>query len=450
MAPTRRWTALGLAAVVIVGSIIDMSPASAWASRPAASSAAAVAVTATSPAPSRVNVTSLTSGYAVSWAPGGATGVTSYQISRIDAQGRTSIVATVPAGAATVYRDETAVLGAAYEYVVSVVYTVDGATRTAASAPAKAPAQGAVTKEILATRQCPATTVSVSTTSQLSAALLAAKAGDVITLAPGTYTGQFKLRGLNGGVKRTWICGPSSAVLTTGSRAEGSALMLTNDSNIVVRGLSFRGSQKGVTVITGTNITLRDITVTDVGYEAVHFRTQTVDSWVIGSRMTGAGKIVAKYGEGVYVGTSSGNVCAQNGCEPDRTVNVNVIDNEISETGAQPIEAKEGTLSGVISGNRVYGATWMDPYSQGLILVKGSGWKVLNNSAVVVSGFGLGVIYSEDGSGNDNVFGGNFVAGTPTYGLWVNNASWPTRGPTFYCSNSTIPPVPLANRACVR
>ena len=399
-------------------------------------------------APSRVTVTSLTTGYAVSWSPGSVPGATGYNLTRTDSAGATKVVATLPLDQ-TMHRDETAVVGKSYQYRVATIPTVTDATGGTTSVAASAPSSGDIAKEIIATKKCPPTTVGVTTAAQLSAALLAASPGTVIKLAPGRYIGQFKLRNVDGGAARIWICGPSTAVVTTGAIGTGSALMLSNVRNVVVQGLSFTESQKGVTVVAGTRVTLRGITVTQIGYEAVHLRTQTVDSFVIGSRIQGAGKVEPKYGEGVYVGASAANWCTQNDCRPDRSDRIAVVDNVISETGAQPIEAKEGTSAGIISGNRVAGVSWMDSGSKGLVLVKGDDWQALNNQVQVVSGFGLGVIFSESGYGNDNVFGGNVVAGTPEVGLWANNPTYPTSGPTIYCSNWTTSSAPVSSTPCV-
>ncbi|MDY0910375.1 right-handed parallel beta-helix repeat-containing protein [Microbacterium sp. CFBP9034] len=412
------------------------------------STASSATASSTSEQPTRVSVSALASGYAVSWNPITSSSASGYSVVRVDPDGAASVVATVPLST-TLYRDETAVVGEPYEYRVSAVpWLARSAMTTQASETASAPSSGVVASEITATERCPAATVRVSTAPQLTAALLDATPGAVIVLAPGRYVGQFKLRSVDGGAKRIWICGPSTAVLTTGARDTGSALMLTGDANVVVHGLSFADSQKGVMVITGKRITLRNITVTDVGYEAVHFRTQTADSFIIGSTIRRAGLVEPRYGEGVYVGTSGNNLCSQNSCQTDTTTRVHVIDNSISETGAQPIEAKEGTSSGTIAGNRVSGSAWMDEYSKGVVLVKGDEWYTSNNSVAAARGYGLAVIFSEDGSGDGNVFVGNAITGSPSLGIWVHKPSWPAIAPTVYCSNSVVSPTPLSNVTC--
>lgn len=452
-----RSVTIGALLTVLAGGVLGAWPApdshrSAAAAAASTESAWAQPLVLNAPAetsrPSRVTVTALTTGYAVSWAPGAKTSVIGYRVVRTDASGATTVVATVPA-TSTMYRDEAAAVGERYTYRVTAVLPFAVAETAATASPSSAaPHDGDVAREIIATERCPTPTVAVSTTAQLTAALLAAKPGDVITLAPGTYTGQFKLRNVDGGAARIWICGPSTAVLTTGGIDKGSALMLTNASNVVVHGLSFTRSQKGVTIITGSRVTLRDLTVTEVGYEAVHFRTQTVDSLLVGSRISGAGRVQPKYGEGVYVGTSGANTCTQNDCEPDRTQRVAVVDNVISETGAQPIEVKEGSVSGLIAGNRVTGALWMDEASKALILIKGNDWHAVNNEVVAVGGYGLGVIFST-GAGEGNTFSGNVVSGSPSIALWSNKPYSPAAGPTVHCSNSTVASARLSNLACV-
>ncbi|WP_455133513.1 right-handed parallel beta-helix repeat-containing protein [Microbacterium aurum] len=396
-------------------------------------------------APDDVLVTPLTGGYAVSWSPVAVTGVTGYRLLRTQ-DGKTIEVARTDA-ATTLLRDETAVPGNAYSYQVAPLGVP--ATTAAASRVVAAPGpDDPIVAAIASSGVCPPATVVVSTAAQLSAALAAAKEGTSILLRPGRYVGQFKLRNVDGGAGRIWICGPRSAVVTTGSASVGSALSINAASHVTVHGLSFTDSMKAVMIIAGRDVIVRDTRSTDIGYEAIHLRAQTVGSFIIGNEIEGTGLVQAKYGEGVYVGTSSANTCAQNDCLPDRSDGNHIVDNEIADAGAQPIEAKDGTIGGTISGNTIVGTTRMDPASTGLVLVKGNDWLAANNTVTATGGDGLATIFSSDGSGNGTIYAGNRVNGPADYGIWIHQTAKNAASVAVWCSNSVSGGGPVSNVTC--
>lgn len=399
------------------------------------------------PQPTSVAVTPLVDGHAVSWAWTSDVAVSGFRLVRTNSSDGSRVIHTT--GAATrLYRDTTAEVGATYTYRVEPVPASTSASSVAASKSVSTANTRLITDEIVRTQQCPQATTTVSTAPELVTALAAAQAGTVIWLNPGTYVGQFKLRNIGGGDNGIWICGNRDAVVTTGSTSVGTALMLNNVSNVTVRGITLSNSLKGVAVIAGTAVSLRDLGIFDIGYESVHFRIQSTDSFLIGSEISRAGLVGPQYGEGVYLGTSSANTCDQNNCQPDATARIHVVDNVISETAAQPIEAKEGTWDGSIFSNRLTGADNMDPASTGLVLLKGNEWTAVNNSVTVKSGYGLATIFTKDGSGNDNVFAGNAVTGNASYAVWVHKPTFATSGPVVKCSNSENGPGEVSNVTC--
>lgn len=398
------------------------------------------------PAVQDVMVAPITSGYSVSWAPPpGAVEVEGWRVIRTRA-GESTVVGTTPAGV-RLLRDETAQLGVDYTYRVEAV---SASVATAASSPVAAPAESEATRAILDSQVCPEPTTTVSNEEELQSALDRAGPGTVIWLENGYYDGQFTMSNVDGGAERIWICGTSYAVLTTGLLGEGHALLMKNVAGVTVHGITLKRSLKGVTVISSDDVILRDIVVKEIGYEGIHLRTQTTNSYLIGARVRSTGLLKARYGEGLYIGTSSGNVCSQNDCHPDATAVIGVIDNRFTETGAQAIEVKEGSAGGVITGNEVIGATWMDDYSKGLILLKGTDWWASNNTVTAVAGYGLANIFSRDGSGADNVFAGNHVSGSADYAVWVHTASWITETAAVWCSNAADGNIEIANVACGR
>lgn len=118
-----------------------------------------------------------------------------------------------------------------------------------------------------------ATTVSVTTASELKAALKAAAPGDTITLADGEYRGKFV--GANDGSAAAPIAvvGPRGAVLTTGSTSSGYALNLTGD-HWNLAGFTVATAKKGIVLDGSIGSRLDSLDVGSIGEEAVHVRHQ--------------------------------------------------------------------------------------------------------------------------------------------------------------------------------
>ena len=267
---------------------------------------------------------------------------------------------------------------------------------------------------------CPSATVTVSTTAELKSALWRAVPGMRIRLNPGTYVGTFDLRRSGTQDAPIWVCGPRTAILTTGSSSSGHAFSMENQSDVVLAGFSISTAFKGVTVVNGQRISVVDLLVEKIGYEAIHLRNQTIDSEVNHNTIRSTGLVEAAFGEGIYLGTSDSNWCAYNGCLPDRTTRVLVYGNTISNTGAQAIEAKAGTSNGVIAGNVITGSlTSGDSW----ITVKGNGWLIADNSGTTSATHGYATNASVAGWGKDNIFTRNHARNASAYGTWIHQPS---------------------------
>ena len=117
--------------------------------------------------------------------------------------------------------------------------------------------------------------------------------------------------------------------------------------------------------------------------EGVHFRRSSADGVIKNSTITDAGLVQKGYGEGVYIGSANSNwACHGNSGGVDRSDRVQVLGNRIGPgIAAEPIDVKEGTHHGVISGNTFDGRgisgqnsadSWID--------VKGIGYRIENNT----------------------------------------------------------------------
>ena len=166
--------------------------------------------------------------------------------------------------------------------------------------------------------------------------------------------------------------------------------------------MTVRNSAKGITVIGSSAITVADTRVEDIGEEAIHLRSNTTDSTVIGNSIDNTGLMTQMYGEGVYIGTAKDNWCTYSNCEADRSDRNTVILNTISNTTAEPIEAKEGATNGLITRNSING-TGMTDHADSLIAVQSNGWVVSKNSGTNSPLDGLQVWEHSAGWGMNNI-----------------------------------------------
>jgi hypothetical protein len=253
---------------------------------------------------------------------------------------------------------------------------------------------------------CPKPTVTVTDAGTLTAALKSARSGTVIALQPGTYSGRFQATAKAPPSRPIYLCGSRDAVLDAGSIEQGYGLHLDGAQNWRLSGFTVRNGQKGVMVDHGESNVLQALVVTQTGEEAVHLRNRSTGNVVRGLRISETGRFKPKFGEGLYVGTAQSNWCSVSGCQPDRSDGNQLLDNTISSTTAESVDIKEGTSSGVISGNTFNGAGLKDG-ADSWVDIKGSYWTISDNKGTdsPKDGFQTHVIL--DGWGTGNVFSGN-------------------------------------------
>lgn len=279
---------------------------------------------------------------------------------------------------------------------------------------------------------CPAATTPVRNATELAAALRAAGPGTVIELADGSYTGSFLLTASGTADRPVWLCGDSGAVLTTGNVAQGTALRVESVRNVVLSGFTVARSMQGVMVKNSSAIAITDLVVKDTGYEGIHLYALTTDSVVAHNIIARTGSIDPSYGEGIYIGTSQRRWDEVTGGQPDASDRNVVVANTVKQSGAEGIEAKEGTTGGVIADN-VFEGVLPGSRSLGWVLVTGNDWTVTGNSGTsAVENAYTSMAWNDWGW--RNTFRANTgTADAPGHGVWVHDR---TRGVVVSCDNA--------------
>lgn len=268
---------------------------------------------------------------------------------------------------------------------------------------------------------CPAATVTVSNSTELTAALAGAGPGASIHLAPGTYTRGFLLSASGTPEAPIWVCGPRSAVVQGISTTSGTALRVENAHHVRLAGFTVNKALQGVMVKYSSNISIAELNVKDVGYEAIHLYAFTTDSTVIGNLIERPGAANLSYGEGIYIGTSQRRWAEVTGGQPDRSDRNVIAGNTIVQAGAEPIEAKEGTSGGVIRDN-VIKSHRSGSRATAWVLVTGNDYLVTRNTGTDAVEHGYSsMVWGSWGLRND--FRGN--AGSVdanAFGVWIQDA----------------------------
>ena len=302
--------------------------------------------------------------------------------------------------------------------------------------------------------------VTVSTSTELTAALAAAESGQTIKLADGVYRGNTQSGDFNasfvvdvGGIT---ITGGRGAVVDGDGPDGRYGLYLSHVSGVTLRGFSVANASKGVVIDASTKVTMDDLAVHDIGAEGVHFRDNTTDSVLQHSQVFATGLSKPQFGEGVYVGSAVSNWGKYSGGQPDASNNNRILDNTITNTGAENIDIKEGTAGGTVQGNRL-GAegiagknsadSWID--------VKGNNWLIVSNTGTnptdnphLLDGFQTHVL--TDGAGESNVFRANVLDLGNAAGFGINVTSPGSTHNVVRCDNRVSgAALGLSNVTCV-
>lgn len=242
--------------------------------------------------------------------------------------------------------------------------------------------------------------VNVTDGQTLKAALAAARPGQTIQLADGTYTGNFKITAAGTAAAPITLTGSRNAVLSTSSGG-GNVIQLTSSPYWTIRGVTLTHAQKGIMIDASDHVTVDSVEVYATTMEGVHFRTSSSYGVVRDSFIHDTGTSGSGMGEGVYVGTAN-NL-------GDNSDYVSILDNVIGpNVGGENIDVKEGTTGGLISGNTFDGSGLTGAnYDDSWVDVKGNGYTVVGNTGVHTTNDGFQTHSQYDGWGCGTVFRGN-------------------------------------------
>ncbi|GEP28078.1 hypothetical protein E3O11_01550 [Cryobacterium levicorallinum] len=255
---------------------------------------------------------------------------------------------------------------------------------------------------------CPRATIDVVSADELSSALIDAAPGDVIGLADGNYQGNFVATTSGTVDEPITLCGGTDSVLDGGDPMNGYVMHLDGAQYWNLVGFSVTNGQKGVMADGTVGSTIRALTVSTIGDEAIHLRRFSTDNTVADNIVFDTGLRKPKFGEGVYIGTADSNWCDISGCQPDRSDRNTVTGNSFSQTTSEAVDVKEGTSNGIVSHNTFDGSalseadSWVD--------IKGNGWVIDSNTGTNSLRDGFQTHEILDGWGTDNIFRNNTAA----------------------------------------
>ena len=276
--------------------------------------------------------------------------------------------------------------------------------------------------------------VSVSSADELRNALASARPGETIVLGAGTYQGDFAVSRSGAQSAPITLCGPRDAVLVGESVASGYTVHLEHASWWRLMGFTVQGGQKGIMADGSSNDLLYGLYVHSTGDEAIHLRDFSSHDTITRSVVRDTGLLVRFFGEGIYVGSAHKNWCRYSGCQPDRSDDDIIADNNIADTTAESIDIKEGTTGGQITGNQFNGTGMVESAATAWVNVKGNNWLITDNAGAdsIKDGFQVHRVYP--GWGMNNTFRGNRAnVNGPGYGFYIQSRKL---NATVACDNS--------------
>ena len=391
------------------------------------------------------------SGGTVAWSS------TSRSVASVSSSG---LVTGVAVGSATIIGTAS---GKSDSATISVTGSTSGPTPTppAPAPPPPAPAPPPV-GETACSQYPHSRLVPVSTSAELHSALSSARPGDLIQLADGNYGDGSEFRLLVSGTasERITVCGTSNAVVNAGSISGRDGMKLANASYTTLSGFTITNALFGVWVEHSVHVLLQGLTIHSIGQEGIEIVAFSKNAVVSNNRIYDTGRVVAEYGEAIYIGSANAKWPALTGGSPDATDSVLIEGNNIGpDVRAEHIDAKEGTTGGIIRNNTFNGAGMIESQGSGIsgwpnswVILQGVGYHVENNtgSNALAAGFRV-VTHGTVMTGLDNSFSNNSfdVNGAP-YGFLIQTGSGSNgNGNVVSCDNSVRDATQgLANVAC--
>jgi nitrous oxidase accessory protein NosD len=286
--------------------------------------------------------------------------------------------------------------------------------------------------------------IPVNSAEKLKAALAAAKPGDTIELASGSYEGAFKATAAGTADAPITLIGSPDSVLSNGS---GYGLHLDGAAHWKLSGFSVSNAKKGIVLDSSNHVVIDNVEVAEIGEEGVHFRTSSSDNVLRNSRIHDTGLTKPEYGEAVYFGSAKSNwdKYGDNG-GPDRSDRNQALNNKLGpNVTAEHIDVKEGTEGGVIRGNTfdgqgISGANYADSW----VDVKGNAYLVegntgtFNGDGALLDGYQTHRILAPYGCGN--MFRGNIsdLGGASGYAIKVEKQDQCAGSPNVVYADNTV------------
>lgn len=268
----------------------------------------------------------------------------------------------------------------------------------------------------------------VKSSGSLSKAMRNAKAGDIIYLADGTYSGTFEFKNKKGNVWRPiTLCGSEKAVID--GKGKNVGLLIRKSQYVNVVGITVRNASKGIRLETAKHCTIDKATVTKTHCEGIHIQYRSHYNTVKNCTVTYTGRKKKQVGEGVYLGSSRRNTPG------DTCIGNKILYNKIGPgVTAEPIDVKENSKNGYIIGNYLDGRDLCGcPDAVSLINVKGNGYRIEGNVGKNARQDFYKTSKTIKGQGRNNVFKANKCLGTIRKGYdCTRKPGGGSRGNKFY------------------
>lgn len=293
------------------------------------------------------------------------------------------------------------------------------------------------------------TTVPVATAAELEQALANAQPGQTIVLADGLYQGGFAVTQDGTAAQPITLQGSPAAILVGESTGGGYVFHLDGADHWLLTGFTLRNAAKGIMLDDADNNTLDHLLIEQVGQEAVHFRTCSSSNILQYSIIRETGVFTHGYGEGVYIGSDL-DKWARYGCgesgQPelrDKSHYNQILYNHFGpNVRAEAIDAKEGTIGGVILYNE-FDATGLsgENSADSWVDIKGNRYKIGYNRSVQGESpqfiHGLETHSKLDGWGRNNIFYANVLTlNSNGYGFHIETDD-PNHG-NIVCANNQV------------
>jgi len=231
----------------------------------------------------------------------------------------------------------------------------------------------------------------------LRKALLNAKAGDHILIAPGIYEAPDTYSLEYATMERSiYFYSQSSGTadkpitieslksddkaILKGDTTEGSKFILWIKGEYwVIKNISLKTGGKGLVLDEASNSIIDGVEVSNIGDEGIHLRSGSSNCVVKNSIVDGTGLVQPGFGEGIYIGSDRSQHYKYK-----RECNNNIIENcTIKNTRAEAVDVKEATTGTIIKNCDIYGGKisgTQNNYADSFIDLKGVWAKVFGNT----------------------------------------------------------------------